>query len=227
MKRVPRGTVSLALVTVLMAAACGSGSDAETADGAETNGDSATSAAPTTLPSAGDPTESKPPSGDGQPVTDTPSQLTNPRVDESYEGNEYPDSLAAMVGVAVTDLALRLTVDPEMVSVRLVEEVVWPNAGMGCPHPDMRYAQVMVDGLRIVLVHDGVEYRYHSGGSVEPFLCLPATTKDTRSLIAVPNDAVDRSDDTIDSVLNPVNPEAPKDSTPTEQAGGPGGPPND
>jgi hypothetical protein len=35
----------------------------------------------------------------------------------------------------------------------------------------MRYKQVPVDGLRILLRLSGRTYAYHSGGSKAPFLC--------------------------------------------------------
>ncbi len=42
---------------------------------------------------------------------------------------------------------------------------------MGCPHPDMSYAQVLQDGSVIELEYAGRYYRYHSGGERFPFLC--------------------------------------------------------
>lgn len=58
--------------------------------------------------------------------------------------------------------------------------VVWPDASLGCPQPDMFYAQVMTDGSVIELEHDGRYYRYHTGGSQGPFICPQPLTKTTR-----------------------------------------------
>jgi hypothetical protein len=77
----------------------------------------------------------------------------------------------SFVATAVADLAERLGVDPDAVEVVSADAVVWPDAGLGCPAPGMSYAQVQVEGTRIVLAHDGGEYPYHSGGSRGPFLC--------------------------------------------------------
>ena len=76
-----------------------------------------------------------------------------------------------LVRQAIEDLAQRESISPDAVEVVSVEEVVWPDTSMGCPHPDMRYAQVLQDGMRIILRADGREYAYHSGGHRAPFLC--------------------------------------------------------
>lgn len=78
---------------------------------------------------------------------------------------------APQLKMAKDDLAQRLGVSPEEIEVIAVEMVVWPNKGMGCPTPGMEYPQVPVDGLRIVLGHEGQTYEYHSGGTRPPFLC--------------------------------------------------------
>jgi hypothetical protein len=84
--------------------------------------------------------------------------------------------LPRQVALAVADLAERLGLAPEeaagAVEVVLAEVVTWPDAGLGCRRPGMRYLQVPVDGCRIVLRHDGARYSYHAGGRVQvPFLC--------------------------------------------------------
>ena len=72
---------------------------------------------------------------------------------------------------ATADLAERLDVAPDAIGVVRVEEVTWPNGGMGCPEPDMTYTQALVPGQFIQLEVDGQRYNYHSGGSRTPFLC--------------------------------------------------------
>ncbi|HEY3005474.1 MAG TPA: hypothetical protein VGJ44_24220 [Kribbellaceae bacterium] len=72
---------------------------------------------------------------------------------------------------AVADLARRLGVGSDAISVVSVEEVTWPDGSLGCPEPGMAYTQMLEDGQRIVLEHGGTSYEYHSGGHGEPFLC--------------------------------------------------------
>ncbi len=89
------------------------------------------------------------------------------------------------VETAVTDLAQRLNVTEEEIQVVSFELVVWPDASMGCPHPDMMYAQVLKEGYKIVLEHNGKTYNYHGGERRDPFLCeKPYTDK---NIIPPPN----------------------------------------
>ena len=76
-----------------------------------------------------------------------------------------------LVRQAIEDLAQRESISPDDVEVVSVEEVEWPDTSMGCPRPDMRYRQVLQDGMRIILRANGREYAYHSGGHRAPFLC--------------------------------------------------------
>ncbi len=77
------------------------------------------------------------------------------------------------------DLAERLGTQPDVVEVVTVEAVTWPDGSLGCPQPGMAYTEMLVEGLRIQLAHDGTIYFYHSGGSEPPFFCdQPATLDD-------------------------------------------------
>ncbi len=69
------------------------------------------------------------------------------------------------------DLAQRLSIDPSEILLVSMEQVVWPDKGLGCPQPGMVYQQVPQDGYRIILQAGKVEYAYHGGGVRDPFLC--------------------------------------------------------
>jgi hypothetical protein len=84
--------------------------------------------------------------------------------------------LQQMVALAVEDLAGRLDIGTEHIDLLEVSEVTWSDASLGCPHPEMRYKQVPMDGLLIRLSAGEQVYAYHSGGSREPFLCEQAKT---------------------------------------------------
>lgn len=81
------------------------------------------------------------------------------------------DALRTLVDMAVHDLVERTRCSVEDVTVVSAEPVTWPDRSLGCARQGMRYEQVPVDGALIVLRHDAVVYRYHSGGSHRPFLC--------------------------------------------------------
>jgi hypothetical protein len=73
---------------------------------------------------------------------------------------------------AKTDLAKRTGIAVNDIKTRSVEAVNWPDASLGCPQPDMMYAQVVTPGQRIVLEAGGQTYEYHSGGTNVVF-CPP------------------------------------------------------
>jgi len=80
--------------------------------------------------------------------------------------------LTRQVDAALADLADRIDVPASALVVLSAEVVTWPDAGLGCRRPGMRYKQVPVDGSRVVLEHAGRRYEYHTGGRARvPFLC--------------------------------------------------------
>lgn len=77
-----------------------------------------------------------------------------------------------VVSKAKSDLAKRTGAAAGDIKTRSVEAVNWPDASLGCPQPDMMYAQVVTPGQRIVLETGGQTYEYHSGGANVVF-CPP------------------------------------------------------
>lgn len=125
--------------------------------------------------------EPAPPSGEGETALEAddlePTMTTQPPEENSPQTDQPVDSTPPNnVVVAVTDLAARLGVEESAITVVSVEEVTWPNRGLGCPQPDMSYAQVLVNGSLIVLESEGGTYEYHSGGGRGSFYC-PNPTK--------------------------------------------------
>ena len=64
--------------------------------------------------------------------------------------------------LARRDLAARLGVPASAIKTRSVQPAVWPDASLGCPKPDMVYAQVETPGYQIDLEANGKTYRYHA-----------------------------------------------------------------
>lgn len=77
----------------------------------------------------------------------------------------------AWINQAVKDLAGRLKLDEGEIQVVSFESVVWPDGGLGCPEPGVFYTQVLVEGFRIRLEHNGQTYNYHGSLKRAPFLC--------------------------------------------------------
>lgn len=72
---------------------------------------------------------------------------------------------AGAVDDAVADLAGRLAISPEDVTVLDVSEVRWPDGSLGLPEPGMVYTKAIVRGLRIVLGALDRAFEYHSAMS--------------------------------------------------------------
>jgi len=99
-------------------------------------------------------------------VTDRPTSpigTSNPLPHDPY--------VLGLVEAARLDLATRLKLPVEQVQFVSFEAVVWPDASLGCPQPDMLYAQVQQEGYRITLATLEVSYPYHGGAKRGPFLC--------------------------------------------------------
>jgi hypothetical protein len=79
------------------------------------------------------------------------------------------DATQPVVVAAVEDLAGRLGIEPDAVSVIDARAVTWPDGSLGCPEPGMMYTQVLVDGMLVVLEAGGRQYEYHGGDPL--FLC--------------------------------------------------------
>lgn len=148
-------------------------------------------------------------------------------VARTYGNDDYPRELQGLVAIAVNDLALRLDVATSAISVESVEEVMWSNGGLGCPQPGMMYTQVITDGLRIVLDYDGSEYAYHSGGTVEPFLCSPPLAGDSKGSVTDGDEPAAEDISTTEGTLQLEKVIPVEESVPTQQPGGPGGQPDE
>jgi len=108
------------------------------------------------------------------PLVPTPTPAA---VAPLYEAGDIDRGLRPFIDQAKDDLAVRLGVAVDAISTHAAVLVVWPDASLGCPSPDMRYAQVLTDGSVIELGYDGHIYRYHTGGDRGPFICEQPLTK--------------------------------------------------
>ena len=130
-----------------------------------------------TYPNPGDnlaPTGLPSPPAEGEankPGNVYPAARGNDRGEVMKEIHELEPSMQRIVETAMDDLAGRMDADCAEIGFAGLEFITWPDGSMGCPAPGMRYKQVQVDGYRVTLVLDGVEYAYHGGGNRAPFLC--------------------------------------------------------
>lgn len=121
--------------------------------GAEVEGPAAT-APPASAPSSPDPTE--------------PTVTLSP---EPRPTRSPAPPVGTTAADAVADLAARLGVDPQEVTVVRDEAVTWRDGSLGCPVPGMAYTQALTPGRLVVLEAAGRTVEYHSGGQRGLFLC--------------------------------------------------------
>jgi CO/xanthine dehydrogenase Mo-binding subunit len=62
-------------------------------------------------------------------------------------------------------LAEELGIDPEIIHVRNVEAVEWPDSSLGCPKKGHQYTQVVTPGHRVRLEAEGRTYAVHVAGN--------------------------------------------------------------
>src|SRR5665648_364130 len=77
-----------------------------------------------------------------------------------------PD-LQNLIEKAKEHLADRLSISIDEVNFIGVNDVIWPDASLGCPQDGMAYAQVLTPGYLIQLEFGTIQYKYHSGKSMQ------------------------------------------------------------
>lgn len=105
--------------------------------------------------------------------TPMPTEDTRPRSPGAVEQPAQASPEQVMAAPAIADLSARLGVPADQITVVEATEVMWPDASLGCPAPDMMYAQVVTEGIQVVLEADGQTYDYHGRVPGDLFLCGP------------------------------------------------------
>jgi len=120
-----------------------------------------------------------------QPSGQQPNQLENPTETTNVPENPiqsastpetstmpiYPASADKFVNLSKKDLADRLKIDLNQVSLIEAVEITWPNSALGCPQPGMVYAAGLVPGYRLRLQANEVEYIYNTDLTGRVILC--------------------------------------------------------
>lgn len=75
---------------------------------------------------------------------------------------EVPVTLERMEELARTDLARRLGVSADQISIADAQPVVWQDLSLGCPQPGQSYKAVPVKGHVLRLSYHGRTYTYHT-----------------------------------------------------------------
>lgn len=75
---------------------------------------------------------------------------------------DLPGNFQDVANQAMTELAEKLSIQEDQISLISVQSVVWSDSSLGCPQPDMNYLMVLTEGYRVVLVVDEEPYYYHA-----------------------------------------------------------------
>jgi hypothetical protein len=100
------------------------------------------------------------------------AELTSPALEDNSSPAQTRSANMAIAELAVRDLALRLDIELNEITVVSIESVEWPNSALGCPLPGVDYAQVITPGYQITLEAAGEVYTYHTNVRQALVLCL-------------------------------------------------------
>lgn len=96
---------------------------------------------------------------------ETTPQPTIPPATPTPTSEAVQGEAEALIEMAKEDLAQRMDLSTEDISVQSVEEKVFPDASLGVPEPGKSYAQVQTPGFVIILMAEGETYEYHGAES--------------------------------------------------------------
>jgi hypothetical protein len=68
----------------------------------------------------------------------------------------------AMADASLAFVAAQTPLAPELLRVESIEAVEWPDAGLGCPQPEMIYAAVVTSGFRVIVVTETEQFTVHT-----------------------------------------------------------------
>lgn len=100
-----------------------------------------------------------------------PVETTTPARGSS--SSTIPADSESLVEMAKVDLADRLGIPTEEITVLLVETAEWSDASLDCPKEGVMYAQVITPGYLIRLQAQGQPYEYHTNETDMVVLCQP------------------------------------------------------
>ena len=92
----------------------------------------------------------------------TPSAKTTPLANSALD---------ALVARAKDDLSVRINTDISRINLITTEAVNWADSSLGCPEPDMMYAQVITPGYLIRLEANDMVFEYHASRGTEVVYC--------------------------------------------------------
>lgn len=84
---------------------------------------------------------------------------------------DLPVNFQDVAEQAMTELAEKLSIQKDQITLISVQSVVWSDSSLGCPQPDMYYLMVLTDGYRVVLAVEDQPYYYHANQKGYGVIC--------------------------------------------------------
>ena len=97
------------------------------------------------------------------PASEEPASPEPETANPTSEITPTPDPAALQVAVrARNDLATKLGIRVDDITISSAQAVTWPDSSLGCPQEGMAYTQVLTPGYLILLETGGKTYEYHA-----------------------------------------------------------------
>jgi len=106
-----------------------------------------------------------------QENTDSDTRLLEATDDSNQASVKKTMNTREQIAFSRDDLAARLDIDKDAVSLSGATPVTWRSGALGCPEPGMNYTQALVPGVWIMMRAGNKAYRYHSVPGGQPFYC--------------------------------------------------------
>jgi len=82
-----------------------------------------------------------------------------------------PMNMNDQIEFSKNELAQRLGIDSESITLSGAHQVNWRSGALGCPEPGMNYTQALVPGALIAFKVSNEVHRYHAKHGGKPFYC--------------------------------------------------------
>jgi hypothetical protein len=82
-----------------------------------------------------------------------------------------PAELASLITAIARDLNRQTDTPMDEIIYLAAEPMTWPNTGLGCPDPDLAYAEVIVEGYLITMAVGERTFDYHTDTGANYVFC--------------------------------------------------------
>lgn len=67
-----------------------------------------------------------------------------------------------LIALARADLAGRLSVEPDQITMQTIRKIDWTDTSLGCPEEGEEYVSVVTQGYVLTMEYDGRQFAYHA-----------------------------------------------------------------